>query len=98
MAFLVYFQKGIKQTQIFQQNQLLVLHAVEIFYNLLDWYWFYDILELDLKSAQTILQDLGWLCDILNVDSKDTRAKLLDSDWLHYDQAGMLQQKNESIL
>ena len=75
-----------------------MLHAVEIFYILLNWNWFYDILELELKSTQTILQDLGWLCDILNVDSKDTRAKLLDSDWLHYDQAGMMQQKYESIL
>ena len=44
--------------------------------------WFYDILELYLKSTQTTLLDLYWFYVILNL--KYTWTNLLDSDliWL----------------
>ena len=60
--------------------------------------WFYDILELDLKSTQTTLLDLDWFYDILDLDLKNRWTNLLDSDWFYYNQAGMLLEKSGNLL
>ena len=65
---------------------------------LLDSDWFYDILELDLKSTHATSLDLDWIYYILGLDLKNTWTNLLDSDWLYYNQAGMLLEKSENLL
>ena len=68
-----------------------------IWTTLLDLDWFYDILELVLKSTETILLDLDWFCDILELDLKNI-WNLLDSNWFYYNQAGMLSEISENVL
>ena len=64
---------------------------------LLDSDWFYDILELVLKSPHTILLDLAWFY-MLDLDFKITWTNLLDSHWFCCNHAGMLLEKNENLL
>ena len=60
--------------------------------------WFYDILELDLKSTQTTSLDLDWFYDILDVYLKNTLTNLLDSYGFCYNQARILLEKFENLL
>ena len=60
--------------------------------------WFYDILELDLKSAATTLLDFGWFYDILDLDLKNTWTNFHGSDSFNYNQAGMLLERRENLL
>ena len=56
----------------------------------LDSDWFYYILEVDKKRAQTTLLDLNWFYDTLDLDLKNTWTNLLDSDLFYYNQAEIL--------
>ena len=44
--------------------------------------WFIGVLELDLKSTQTILLDLDWFCVFLDLCLKNTRTNLMHSDFI----------------
>ena len=56
--------------------------------------WFYDILELDLKSTYTTL-NLDWFYDTMDLGLKNIWTNLLDSDWFYYNQTRMLLVKSK---
>ena len=60
--------------------------------------WFYDILELDLKSAQTTQLNLNWFYDILDLDLKNNETNLMNSDLNCYNQVEMLLEKYKKLL
>ena len=55
---------------------------LELLYCILHSAWFYDILDLGLKTARTTLLELDWFYDILDLDQlQKPWTTLLDWDW-----------------